>query len=331
MLGKINLATFLLTKGVEGIYYSIGEINFLFENLSKYKFSGIAVINVEDFNEEYVVMIDEGLIISVVFMGFEMEEISPIILKNRYGEKNKITVYTMPVNYSEVLRIFYKFENIIMNNIINTKKDMDIYKFENIIMNNIINTKKDMDNLLSILSKQNITGIMNLTFKNQQYFILIKRGNLVLRNEMLNNGNLITSFYYYKEILYQKLLNNNRIGINVLGLEDKKMEKIIEENEKIHMTVKELEVKTIRSWGVGGNVIKLSKVIFDEWYRVIGEPPKMIKIDGYNEKLTGVKVEFDDKLDSDSVIISESLLKRIKIRNKPIDKGDKIIIIPQFE
>ncbi len=218
-----------------------------------------------------------------------------------------------------------------MNNIINTKKDMDIYKFENIIMNNIINTKKDMDNLLSILSKQNITGIMNLTFKNQQYFILIKRGNLVLRNEMLNNGNLITSFYYYKEILYQKLLNNNRIGINVLGLEDKKMEKIIEENEKIHMTVKELEVKTIRSWGVGGNVIKLSKVIFDEWYRVIGEPPKMIKIDGYNEKLTGVKVEFDDKLDSDSVIISESLLKRIKIRNKPIDKGDKIIIIPQFE
>ncbi|MCX7870062.1 MAG: hypothetical protein N2485_00565 [bacterium] len=311
MLGKINLATFLLTKGVEGIYYSIGEINFLFENLSKYKFSGIAVINVEDFNEEYVVMIDEGLIISVVFMGFEMEEISPIILKNRYGEKNKITVYTMPVNYSEVLRIFYKFENIIMNN--------------------IINTKKDMDNLLSILSKQNITGIMNLTFKNQQYFILIKRGNLVLRNEMLNNGNLITSFYYYKEILYQKLLNNNRIGINVLGLEDKKMEKIIEENEKIHMTVKELEVKTIRSWGVGGNVIKLSKVIFDEWYRVIGEPPKMIKIDGYNEKLTGVKVEFDDKLDSDSVIISESLLKRIKIRNKPIDKGDKIIIIPQFE
>lgn len=311
MLGKINLATFLLTKGVEGIYYSIGEINFLFENLSKYKFSGIAVINVEDFNEEYVVMIDEGLIISVVFMGFEMEEISPIILKNRYGEKNKITVYTMPVNYSEVLRIFYKFENIIMNN--------------------IINTKKDMDNLLSILSKQNITGIMNLTFKNQQYFILIKRGNLVLRNEMLNNGNLITSFYYYKEILYQKLLNNNRIGINVLGLEDKKMEKIIEENEKIHMIVKELEVKTIRSWGVGGNVIKLSKVIFDEWYRVIGEPPKMIKIDGYNEKLTGVKVEFDDKLDSDSVIISESLLKRIKIRNKPIDKGDKIIIIPQFE
>lgn len=311
MLGKINLATFLLTKGVEGIYYSIGEINFLFENLSKYKFSGIAVINVEDFNEEYVVMIDEGLIISVVFMGFEMEEISPIILKNRYGEKNKITVYTMPVNYSEVLRIFYKFENIIMNN--------------------IINTKKDMDSLLSILSKQNITGIMNLTFKNQQYFILIKRGNLVLRNEMLNNGNLITSFYYYKEILYQKLLNNNRIGINVLGLEDKKMEKIIEENEKIHMTVKELEVKTIRSWGVGGNVIKLSKVIFDEWYRVIGEPPKMIKIDGYNEKLTGVKVEFDDKLDSDSVIISESLLKRIKIRNKPIDKGDKIIIIPQFE
>ncbi len=311
MLGKLNLATFLLTKGVEGLHYSVGEINFLFENLSKYKFSGIVVINVEDFNEEYIAMIDEGLIISVVFMGFEPEEITPIILRNRYGEKNKITVYTMPVNYSEVLRTFYKFENIIMNN--------------------VINNSKDMDNLLSILSKQNITGLMNLVFKNQQYFILIKKGNLILRNEMLNNGNLITSFYYYKEIIYQKLLTNNRVVINVLGLEDKKMEKIIEENEKIHMAVKELEVKALRSWGVGGNIIKIPKVIFDEWYKVIGEPPKMIKIDGYNEKLTGVKVEVDDKLEPDSVSISESLLKRIKIRNRPIEKGDKIIIIPQFE
>ena len=91
------------------------------------------MINVEDFNEDYVVMVDEGLIVSVVFMGFEFEEISPIILKNRYGEKNKITIYTMPSNYSDILRAFYRFENVIMNN--------------------VINNKKDMDNLLSILSK----------------------------------------------------------------------------------------------------------------------------------------------------------------------------------
>ncbi|MGB9638726.1 MAG: hypothetical protein ACP5RD_00430 [bacterium] len=310
MLKKINLSTFLLTKGVESVYYSINEINFLFENLSKYKFSGILLINIEDFNEEYLVMIDEGLIISVVFMSFEPEEIAPIVLKNRYGEKNKITVYTMPVNYSEILRAFYKFENIIMNN--------------------VINNKKDMDNLLSILSKQNITGVLNLIIKNQQYFILVKKGNLVLRNEMLNNANLITSFYYYKEIIYEKILNNDKVVVNVLGLDDKRIEKIIEENEKNHMGVKELEVKPFKTWGVGAT-IKLPKAIYEEWYKVFETPPKMIKIDGYNEKLNNVKVEFDDKVEIDTVQITESLLKRIKIRNKPIDKGDKIIIIPQFD
>jgi molybdopterin converting factor small subunit len=310
MLKKINLSTFLLTKGVDASYYSVSEINFLFENLSKYKFSGIVVISVEDFNEDYAVMVDEGLIVSVVFMGFEFEEISPIVLKNRYGEKNKITVYTMPSNYSDILRAFYRFENIIMNN--------------------VINNKKDMDNLLSILSKQNITGIINFTLKDQQYYILIKKGNPVLRNELINNGNLITSFYYYKEIIYEKILGNNKIVISVLGLEDKQLEKIIEENEKKHMVVKELEVKALKGWGIAPT-IRLSKIIYEEWYKVFELPPKMIKIDGYNEKLGNVKVDFDEKIEPDSVFISESLIKRIKIRNKPIDKGDKIIIIPQFE
>jgi len=310
MLKKINLSTFLLTKGVDASYYSVSEINFLFENLSKYKFSGIVVINVEDFNEDYAVMVDEGLIVSVVFMGFEFEEISPIVLKNRYGEKNKITIYTMPSNYSDILRAFYRFENVIMNN--------------------VINNKKDIDNLLNILSKQNITGIINFTLKDQQYYILIKKGNPVLRNELINNGNLITSFYYYKEIIYERILGNNKIVISVLGLEDKQLEKIIEENEKNHMVVKELEVKALKGWGIT-TTIRLSKIIYDEWYKVFELPPKMIKIDGYNEKLSNVKVEFDEKIEPDSVFISESLIKRIKIRNKPIDKGDKIIIIPQFE
>jgi len=310
MLKKINLSTFLLTKGVDASYYSVSEINFLFENLSKYKFSGIVVINVEDFNEDYAVMVDDGLIVSVVFMGFEFEEISPIVLKNRYGEKNKITIYTMPSNYSDILRAFYRFENVIMNN--------------------VINNKKDMDNLLSILSKQNITGIINFTLKDQQYYILIKKGNPFLRNELINNGNLITSFYYYKEIIYEKILGNNKIVINVFGLEDKRLEKIIEENEKNHMVVKELEVKALKGWWIT-QAIRLSKIIYEEWYKVFELPPKMIKIDGYNEKLSNVKVEFDEKIEPDSVFISESLIKRIKIRGKPIDKGDKIIIIPQFE
>jgi len=310
MLKKINLSTFLLTKGVDASYYSVSEINFLFENLSKYKFSGIVVINVEDFNEDYAVMVDEGLIVSVVFMGFEFEEISPIILKNRYGEKNKITIYTMPSNYSDILRAFYRFENVIMNN--------------------VINNKKDMDNLLSILSKQNITGIINFTLKDQQYYILIKKGNPVLRNELINNGNLITSFYYYKEIIYEKILGNNKIVISVLGLEDKQLEKIIEENEKNHMLVKELEVKVLKEWSITPT-IKISQIIYDEWYKVFELPPKMIKIDGYNEKLINVKLKFDEKIEPDSVFLSESLIKRIKIRNKPIDKGDKIILIPQFE
>jgi len=310
MLKKINLSTFLLTKGVDASYYSVSEINFLFENLSKYKFSGIVVVNVEDFNEDYAVMVDEGLIVGVVFMGFEFEEISPIVLKNRYGEKNKITIYTMPSNYSDILRAFYRFENVIMNN--------------------VINNKKDMDNLLSILSKQNITGIINFTLKDQQYYILIKKGNPFLRNELINNGNLITSFYYYKEIIYEKILGNNKIVINVFGLEDKRLEKIIEENEKNHMVVKELEVKAIKEWSINPT-IKISQIIYDEWYKVFELPPKMIKIDGYNEKLSNVKVEFDEKIEPDSVFISESLIKRIKIRGKPIDKGDKIIIIPQFE
>jgi len=312
MLKKINLSTFLLTKGVDASYYSVSEINFLFENLSKYKFSGIVVINIEDFNEDYAVMVDEGLIVSVVFMGFEFEEISPIVLKNRYGEKNKITVYTMPSNYSDILRAFYRFENVIMNN--------------------VINNKRDIDNLLSILSKQNITGIINFTLKDQQYYILIKKGNPFLRNELINNGNLITSFYYYKEIIYEKILLDNKIVVSVLGLEDKQLEKIIEENEKNHMLVKELEVKALR--GIASTIaptIRLSKIIYEEWYKVFELPPKMIKIDGYNEKLSNVKVEFDEKSDPDSVFISESLIKRIKIRGKPIDKGDKIIIIPQFE
>lgn len=310
MLKKINLATYLLTRGLEGIYYSVGEINFLFENLSKYKFSGIVLINVEDFNEEYIVMIDEGLIISVVFMSFEPEEIAPIVLKNRYGEKNRVTVYTMPVNYSEILRVFYKFENIIINK--------------------VINNKKDMDNLLSILSKQNITGLLNLVIKNQQYFILVKKGNLVLRNEMLNNANLLTSFYYYKEIIYEKVLSSDKVVVNVLGLDYKSIEKIIEENEKNHMVVKELEVRPLKTWGVGAS-IKLPKSIYEEWYKVFESPPRMIKIDGYREKLNNVKVEFDDKVEIDTVQITESLLKRIKVRNKSIDKGDKIIIIPQFD
>jgi hypothetical protein len=312
MLKKINLSTFLLTKGLDASYYSVSEINFLFENLSKYKFSGIVVINVEDFNEDYAVMVDEGLIVGVVFMGFEFEEISPIVLKNRYGEKNKITVYTMPSNYSDILRAFYRFENVIMNN--------------------VINNKKDMDNLLSILSKQNITGIINFTLKDQQYYILIKKGNPFLRNELINNGNLITSFYYYKEIIYEKILLNNKIVVNVFGLEDKQLEKIIEENEKKHMVVKELEVKALR--GIAPTItptIKLSQIIYDEWYKVFELPPKMIKIDGYNEKLTNVKLDYDEKTEPDSVFLSESLIKRIKIRNKPIDKGDKIILIPQFE
>jgi len=310
MLKKINLSTFLLTKGIDASYYSISEINFLFENLSKYKFSGIVVINVEDFNEDYVVMVDEGLIVSVVFMGFEFEEISPIILKNRYGEKNKITIYTMPSNYSDILRAFYRFDNVIMNN--------------------VINNKKDMDNLLSILSKQNVTGIINFTLKDQQYYILIKKGNPFLRNELINNGNLITSFYYYKEIIYEKILLNNKIVVNVFGLEDKQLEKIIEENEKKHMVVKELEVKVLKRWSITPT-IRLSQIIYDEWYKVFELPPKIIKIDGYNEKLSNVKVEYDEKIEPDSVFLSESLIKRIKIRGKPIDKGDRIILIPQFE
>jgi hypothetical protein len=310
MLKKINLSTFLLTKGVDASYYSVSEINFLFENLSKYKFSGIVVINAEDFNEDYAVMVDEGLIVCVVFMGFEFEEISPIVINNRYGEKNKITVYTMPSNYSDILRAFYRFEKVIMNN--------------------VINNKKDMDNLLNILSKQNITGIINFALKDQQYYILIKKGYPFLRNELINNGNLITSFYYYKEIIYEKILLNNKIVVNVFGLEDKQLEKIIEENEKKHMVIKELEVKPIKRWVITPTII-LSQIIYEEWYKVFELPPKMIKIDGYNEKLSNVKVEFDEKIEPDSVFISESLIKRIKIRNKPIDKGDKIIIIPQFE
>jgi hypothetical protein len=310
MLKKINLSTFLLTKGVGASYYSVSEINFLFENLSRYKFSGIVVVNVEDFNEDYVVMVDEGLIVSVVFMGFEFEEISPIVLKNRYGEKNKITIYTMPSSYSDILRAFYRFENVTMNN--------------------VINNKKDMDTLLSILAKQNITGIINFTLQNQQYYILIKKGNPVLRNELINNGNLITSFYYYKEIIYEKILGKNKMVVNVFGLEDKQLEKIIEENEKNHMVVKELEVKVLKGWGIA-LAIRLPKIIYDEWYKVFELPPKMIKIDGYNEKLSNVKVEFDEKIESDSVFISEVLIKRIKVRGRPIDKGDKIVIIPQFE
>ena len=310
MLKKFNLSTFLLTKGLEEIYYSITELNFLIENLSKYKFNGIVVINVEDFNEDYIVMMDEGLIVSVIFMGFEFEEIAPIILKNRYGEKNKVFVYTMPANYSEILRVFYKFENIIINN--------------------VIGSKRDWDNLISVLSKQNLTGLLNLSYNNQQYFILVKKGNLILRNEMLNNNNLITSFYYYKEILQEEILKNNRIVVNFFGIEDKKMEKIIEDNEKLHMGVKELEIKGISQLFLGPPTIRLSKLLLDEWYRIFQTIPKMIKIDGYNEKLNA-KIEFDEKVEADSVYISDSLLKRIKIRNKSIDKGDKIIIVPQLE
>jgi len=218
----------------------------------------------------------------------------------------------MPSNYSDILRAFYRFENVIMNN--------------------VINNKKDMDNLLSILSKQNITGIINFALKDQQYYILIKKGYPFLRNELINNGNLITSFYYYKEIIYEKILLNNKIVVNVFGLEDKQLEKIIEENEKKHMVVKELEVKALR--GIAPTItptIKLSQIIYDEWYKVFELPPKIIKIDGYNEKLSNVKLEYDEKIEPDSVFLSESLIKRIKIRNKPIDKGDKIILIPQFE
>jgi hypothetical protein len=96
------------------------------------------------------------------------------------------------------------------------------------------------------------------------------------------------------------------------------------------MVVKELEVKPLKKWTITPT-IQISQIIYDEWYKVFELPPKMIKIDGYNEKLTNVKLDYDERIEPDSVFLSESLIKRIKIRGKPIDKGDKIILIPQFE
>lgn len=307
MLKAIPLKVFPLTRDINNSNYILFEFFLLLENLSKYKYSGY--IEVKGSKNSFIIIIDEGLIVSYVDTTDTPHEISNLIFKYRIEEEIKAITYTMPIGFSNILRGFYLFENQIMN-----------YNLTNY---------RDWESLLLKLAKKNTTGIIEIEIQGQTYYMLIKSGNIFLRTDTLNNNNLIISSYYYNEVILKKIKNGARFIINVTGIDNKELEEKLKENDIKHSLVRELEVREAKFFGLSGNTISLSQEIIDFWVSTLQTTKIGVKIEGLEGNLNA-QTKPDPKLPPDVIQLPSNIIQRIKIRDRKIMSGEKIIVYPEI-
>ncbi len=311
MIKTLPLKVFPLTRDVNNTSYNLIEFFLLLENLSKYKHSGY--IEVKDSRRSFVILIDEGMIVSYVDVTDEPVEISPLIFKFRIEEELKAIVYNMPMGFSSILRGFYLFENQIMN-----------YNLTNY---------KDWESLLLKLIKKNTTGIVEIELSDQQYYLLIKSGNLFLRQDILNNNKLILSYPFYNDILLSKIKNNHKTIVNVLGIDNKELEEKLKENDLKHSLVRELELRQskpilgVGPLGMGPGTITIPEELDDYWKSVLQTKYRLV-IEGL-EGEGKLELKKDPKIPSDTIYLSSDIIKKIKIRDRKIITGEKIIVYPE--
>lgn len=306
MIKNLSLKVFPLIRDINNSSYTLLELLVLLENLSKYKFSGY--LEVKGTKNNFIILIDEGILVSYVDITNEPYEISYLVFKYRVEEEIKVITYSMPLGFSSILRGFYLFENQVMN----------------YIVNNI----KDWESLLLKLAKKNLTGIMQLEIVGKEYFLLIKSGNIFLRTDMINNNNLIVSSYFYNEIVLDKIKNNLRASINVIGADNKEIEEKMKENDIKHSLVRELELRE-RKIPFGGNSISISPEIYDLWTSTLQTTQIVIKIEGLEEKVN-VGLNKDPKLTADVIALPSSIVQKIRIRDRKVVNGEKIVVYPEI-
>lgn len=306
MLKTLPIKVFPLTRDINNSNYILFEFFLLLENLSKYKYSGY--IEAKGSKNSFTIIMDEGLIVSYVDITDTPHEISNLVFKYRVEEEIKIITYTMPIGFSNILRGFYLFENQIMN-----------YNLTN---------QRDWEALLLKLAKKNTTGIIEIEIQGQTYYMLIKSGNIFFRTDMLNNNNLIISSYYYNEIILKKIKNGSRCVINVTGIDNKELEEKIKENDIKHSLVRELEVREAKSL-LSGNAILLSQEVIDFWISTLQTTKIGIKIEGLEGNLNA-QTKPDPKLPADVIQLPSNIIQRIKIRDRKIVSGEKIVVYPEI-
>lgn len=306
MIKNLSLKVFPLIRDINNSSYTLLELLVLLENLSKYKFSGY--LEVKGTKNNFIILIDEGILVSYVDITNEPYEISYLVFKYRVEEEIKVITYSMPLGFSSILRGFYLFENQVMN----------------YIVNNI----KDWESLLLKLAKKNLTGIMQLEIVGKEYFLLIKSGNIFLRTDMINNNNLIVSSYFYNEIVLDKIKNNLRASVNVIGADNKEIEEKMKENDIKHSLVRELELRE-RKIPFGGNSISISPEIYDLWTSTLQTTQIVIKIEGLEEKVN-VGLNKDPKLTADVIALPSSIVQKIRIRDRKVVNGEKIVVYPEI-
>lgn len=309
MIKNLSIKTFPLTRDINNSSYILLEFFVLLENLSKYKFSGYLEIKGSKYN--FIILIDEGIPVSYVDITNEPFEISPLIFKYRIEEEIKVITYTMPIGFSNILRGFYIFENQIMNNTINNYRDWEA--------------------LLLKISKKNITGIIQIDALGKEYFLLVKSGNIFLRTDMINNNNLIVSSYFYNEVIIEKIKNNTKINVNVIGIDNKELEEHLKQNDIKHSLVREMEIKESR--GVIGASIIISPEIIENWIYTLQTNQLKLKIEGLEEKFlekSRIEIKKDPKLPTDVIFLPSSVISKIKIRDRKVVPGEKIVIYPEI-
>lgn len=169
---------------------------------------------------------------------------------------------------------------------------------------------------------------MQLEIVGKEYFLLIKSGNIFLRTDMINNNNLIVSSYFYNEIVLDKIKNNLRASINVIGADNKEIEEKMKENDIKHSLVRELELRE-RKIPFGGNSISISPEIYDLWTSTLQTTQIVIKIEGLEEKVN-VGLNKDPKLTADVIALPSSIVQKIRIRDRKVVNGEKIVVYPEI-
>ncbi|MFN4219438.1 MAG: hypothetical protein ACK4GJ_00760 [bacterium] len=306
MLKSLPLKLFSLTRDINNSNYNILELFVLIENLSKYKYSGY--IEVKDSKQSFIILIDEGVVVSYVDVTDEPTEISPLIFKYRIEEEMKAVVYVLPPGFSTILRGFHFFENQVMNY--------------------VVNNTKDWESLLTKLIKKNITGILELNFQIESFQMLVKSGNLFLRPDIVNNNNLIISSFYYNEVILERIKNNSKFIVNVLGIDNKELEEKLKENDFKHSLVKEMEIR--ESKGIFGGNITISTEIIEFWYSSLGTNSFLLKIEGLEGNISA-QIRRDPKLPADVIEIPPNIIQKIKIRNRKALPGEKIAVYPEIK
>ncbi|MCS7165787.1 MAG: hypothetical protein RMJ51_05915 [Candidatus Calescibacterium sp.] len=307
MLKALPLKPFPLTRDINNTFYLLVELIVLIENLSKYKYSGY--LEIKGSKNSFIVLIDEGMVVSYVDVTDNPIEISPLIFRYRVEEEIKVVTYTMPIGFSSILRGFYLFENQIMNYSVNGYKDWESFWLK--------------------LSKRNITGIMEINMMEQTYYLLVKSGNPFIRSDIINNNNLVISSYFYNEFIIQKIKNNAKCIVNVTGIDNKELEEKLKENDIKHSLVRELEVKE-KGWSVGSREISISSEIVEFWTSTLQSTSIALKIEGLEGDIKNIQVKKDPKLPPDIILVPQSILQRIKIRDRRVVSGEKIVVYPEI-